>query len=383
MRVLHIYKSYYPDSLGGIEKTIYSLSEEMVRRGYDTTVLSLSPNPNSRSYPVGGHRGVQARRDLYLFSTGISLSFFSAFRRLARNADIIHYHFPWPWMDLACLAFGRRAKSVCTYHSDIVRQRFLLVLYRPLMRFFLGAMDRIVATSANYLGSSDVLCHYRRKTTVIPIGIDPDGFERLTVPALHAWRSRLGPKFFVFVGVLRYYKGLHILVDALEGWDAPTVIIGAGPIEHELRHQARERGLENLVFLGALSDEDKFAILTLSYAMVFPSHLRSEAFGISLLEGAMAGRPLISSELGTGTSYINVDGETGLVVEAGSAASLRAAMLKLWNDEALATRMGAAARARFEKFFSARRMGDAYERVYRELLGPLADQFGQSRGFRD
>lgn len=272
-------------------------------------------------------------------------------------------------MDLACLLFGLGTKSVCTYHSDIVRQRFLFHLYRPLMRLFLGAMDRIVATSENYLVSSDVLCHYRTKTTTIPIGIDPDGFEWTSPSTLETWRGRLAPKFFVFVGVLRYYKGLHILVDALADWDVPTVIIGAGPIEHELRHQARERGLKNIMFLGALTDEEKFAILKLSYAMVFPSHLRSEAFGISLLEGAMAGKPLISSEIGTGTSYINVDGETGLVVEAGSVASLLSAMRRLWDDEALAVRMGRAGRARFERLFSASRMGDAYEQVYRELLG--------------
>ena len=56
------------------------------------------------------------------------------------------------------------------------------------------------------------------------------------------------------------------------------------------------------------------ALLALSYAILFPSHLRSEAFGISLLEGAMFGKPLISSEIGTGTTYINIDGKTGVVV---------------------------------------------------------------------
>ena len=102
--------------------------------------------------------------------------------------------------------------------------------------------------------------------------------------------------------------------------------------------------------------------------MVFPSHLRSEAFGISLLEGAMASKPLISSEIGTGTSYINIDGETGFVVEAGSATSLRRAMKRLWVDEDLASQMGAAGRARFEKYFTASRMGDSYEQLYRSLL---------------
>ena len=66
--------------------------------------------------------------------------------------------------------------------------------------------------------------------------------------------------------------------------------------------------------MGYLLEDDKVALINLCYAVVFPSHLRSEAFGISLLEGAMYGKPLISSEIGTGTSHINIDGETGLVV---------------------------------------------------------------------
>ena len=78
--------------------------------------------------------------------------------------------------------------------------------------------------------------------------------------------------------------------------------------------EAHEGVALGVAVLGALDDADKVALLTLCYAVAFPSHLRSEAFGISLLEGAMYGKPMISSEIGTGTSYINIDGETGLVV---------------------------------------------------------------------
>ena len=69
----------------------------------------------------------------------------------------------------------------------------------------------------------------------------------------------------------------------------------------------------------------------LCFAVLFPSHLRSEAFGISLLEGAMYGKPLISSEIGTGTTYINIDKETGLVVPPSDPIALREAMDFLWN----------------------------------------------------
>ena len=70
----------------------------------------------------------------------------------------------------------------------------------------------------------------------------------------------------------------------------------------------------------------------MSYAIVFPSHLRSEAFGISAGQGAMYGKPMISSEIGTGTSYINNHNETGLVVPPSNPQAFREAMRTLWEN---------------------------------------------------
>jgi rhamnosyl/mannosyltransferase len=151
-----------------------------------------------------------------------------------------------------------------------------------------------------------------------------------------------------------------------------VVIVGAGPIEAELKAHALRLGLTHVLFLGFLDDADKVALLTLSYAMVFPSHLRSEAFGISLLEGAMYGKPMISSEIGTGTSYINVHDETGLVVPPSDAKAFRAAMVTLWNNPTLAAAMGVRAAERYRKLFTAERMASNYMALYRELAGKPA-----------
>lgn len=102
--------------------------------------------------------------------------------------------------------------------------------------------------------------------------------------------------------------------------------------------------------------------------MVFPSHLRSEAFGISLLEGAMFGKPMISSEIGTGTSYINIHGETGLVVAPSNPQAFREAMRSLWENPQRATEMGRRAEARYRKLFTADEMGQKWAQLYQELL---------------
>jgi rhamnosyl/mannosyltransferase len=182
------------------------------------------------------------------------------------------------------------------------------------------------------------------------------------------WCEKFGTKFFLFVGVLRYYKGLHILLEAAKGTSYPIVIVGAGPIEIELKKQSEETGLSNIHFLGFLSDEDKVALLTLCYAVVFPSHLRSEAFGISLLEGAMYGKPLISSEIGTGTSFINISNETGIVVPPSDPLALKQAMHTLWQNPELAAEMGRKSEQRYWELFTADKMVDSYVDLYRELI---------------
>jgi rhamnosyl/mannosyltransferase len=161
---------------------------------------------------------------------------------------------------------------------------------------------------------------------------------------------------------------LHVLLDALQGTSFPVVIAGSGPEEAALKEGALRLGLQHVHFLGSLPDEDKAALFHLCTGMVFPSCLRSEAFGISLLEGAMYGKPLICCEIGTGTTFINVHGETGLAVPPFDPAALREAMRRIWDNPAMADAMGRAARERFEKLFTAGRMVADYARLYEETL---------------
>ncbi|GAB3457096.1 D-rhamnosyltransferase WbpZ [Massilia terrae] len=368
MRVLHFYKTYYPDSLGGIEQVIRQLCNGTGKLGVRNEVLSLSRQPNLQPYELDGTRVHRVPLDFEIASNACSLAAIGALARLAREADVVHYHFPWPFMDLAHFLARIKKPSLVTYHSDIVRQKHLLRLYQPLKHRFLQSVDTIVATSPNYMASSAVLDRYRDKTRVITYGLDRATYPEPSQELVDQWRARVGDKFFLFVGVLRYYKGLHILLDAVEKLDYPVVIVGAGPIEQELKAHAERLGLKHVLFVGALDDPDKVALLKLCYAVAFPSHLRSEAFGISLLEGAMFGKPMISSEIGTGTTYINVDGKTGLVVPPSDPQALGAAMRTLWENPQLAAEMGARAAERYRELFTSEQMAASYSALYQELV---------------
>ncbi|MDN6855235.1 glycosyltransferase family 4 protein [Pseudomonas sp. CAN2814] len=377
MRVLHFFKTYLPDSVGGIEQVINQLCRTGRHHGIEHQVLTLSADPEPAMVMVDGHQVHRARLDIQLASTGFSYSVLAQFRKLAADADIINFHFPWPFMDVVHLLSGIDKPTVVTYHSDIVRQRFLLKLYQPLMHRFLGSADRIVVASPNYLGSSEVLRRYQHKAEVIPYGLDKQAYPKPAPERVEHWRREVGEQFFLFVGVMRYYKGLHILLDAVQGTGYPVVIVGAGPLEQELKAQAAALGVESHVrFVGRVSEEDKVALLQLSRAIVFPSHLRSEAFGISLLEGAMYGKPMISSEIGTGTSFINANGLTGLVVPPSDPLAFRQAMQWCWDNPEAAAEMGRQAEARYQELFTAEAMGRVWADLYRNLLDEKAEREG-------
>lgn len=368
MRVLHFYKTAFPDTMGGTEQVIDQIARGANKLGVKTDVLSLTPDSVARTIEIDGYLAHRAQMNFQIASTSISVSAFLRFSQLAQKADVIHYHFPWPFMDVVHFATRVKKPTVVTYHSDIIRQKYLLKFYRPLKYKFLASMDRIVATSPNYMATSDVLEKFSDKVSVIPIGLDKTTYPHPIPDRLQYWRERLGPKFFLFVGVIRYYKGLHILLEAAQGTDYPIVIVGAGPIEQELKAQAMQLGLHNIHFLGYLRDEDKVALLTLCLGVVFPSHLRSEAFGISLLEGAMYGKPMISSEIGTGTTFINIGGETGLVVPPSDPVALRLAMRYLWEHPEEAAVMGRRAEARYWEHFTADEMVKSYVDLYEGLV---------------
>ncbi|MFS2020617.1 glycosyltransferase family 4 protein [Massilia sp. GER05] len=373
MRVLHFYKTYFPDSVGGVEQVIRQMCVGTGRLGITNQVLSLSRDRRLEPFDYEGHTVHRVPLNFEVASNAVSVQAIGKLARMAAEADVVHYHFPWPFMDLAHFIARIDKPTVVTYHSDIVRQKALLKLYQPLKHRFLESVDTIVATSPNYLASSAVLDRYRDKTRVITFGLDKSSYPEPDQARLDHWRARVGPKFFLFVGVLRYYKGLHILLDAVAGTDYPVVIVGAGPIEAELKAHAERLGLKRVQFVGAVDDLDKAALLKLCYAVAFPSHLRSEAFGISLLEGAMYGKPMISSEIGTGTTYINVHGETGLVVPPSDHEALRAAMTRLWHDPQMAQEMGQRAEARYWQLFTSAQMADNYARLYQELVARRAD----------
>jgi len=367
-RVLHVYKSWSADAYGGIEGFLSTLALTAQQYGIESRIAYLAPAQRVRRVRQDGITAYRFPQDGQIASMGLSWSLLSAYRRLAEWADILHFHFPWPYGDLVHWLGRVKKPFVVTYHSDVVRQRSLNCLYTPLRWWFLGHASRVIATSHNYLCTSPVLRRLGTATRVIPMGIEDKGQGAGVSLRAAYWRHRIGEEFILFIGVLRYYKGLHLLLQAAPDIRAHIVIAGAGPCEQAHRMLARRLGLRNVTFVGAVDPLDKDTLFRLSTLFVFPSHLRSEAFGLSLVEAAMYGKAMVCSELGTGTTYINIHGETGLVVEPNNSPALARAVNRLLANRRERETFGRNGRTRYLELFTADTMARAYAEEYRTVV---------------
>lgn len=374
MRVLHVYRTYFPDPPGGLQEAIKQICLATSSFGVQTKVFTLSPDPSPKKVQIDNTEVTRSRSWAAPASCDLGgLDAFVQFSILVKWADVIHYHYPWPFADVLRLGVARSKPSVMTYHSDIVRQQFLGLIYAPLMRRTLEGMSVVVASSPAYITTSPVLSQYvePQKLKVIPFGIEDYASDSASEggDATILARIDLGNKPFILaLGVLRYYKGLHTLIEASHEIDGLIVIAGSGPEELALKSLANRLSTKNVLFAGQVSTEEKKALLSTCLGLVLPSHIRSEAFGMVLVEAAMFSKPMVCCEVGSGTSFVNIHGETGFVVPPESPRDLAQACNSLFNDQTAALKMGVAARTRYEQMFSGNTLGRAYNDVYREAI---------------
>ena len=362
MRVLHVYKDYFP-VLGGIENHLRTVVQELAKGpGIEPAVLVTSPDARTRRSFDGPVPVTFAGRIATVASTPLSPALLG---ELARDpADIIHLHFPYPVGEAAYLLAGRHRPLVITYHSDVVRQQRILRFYRPILWRVLRRADRLLATSPQYARSSPYLRRFAGKTEIVPLGVALNLFRP---PASEQARS--AEPTILFVGRFRYYKGLTILLDALRLVpEGRLILCGSGPAEPDLRARAADPDLAGRVtFTGAVPEEELIRLYRQAWVFVLPAVERSEAFGQVLIEAMASGLPVISTELGTGTSFVNQAGQTGLIVPPRDPVALAEALRTLLADAPLRRRFGAAGRCRAEAEFTLDAMIDRLIWIYEQV----------------
>jgi lipopolysaccharide/colanic/teichoic acid biosynthesis glycosyltransferase len=263
------------------------------------------------------------------------------------------------------------ARLVVWFHCEVVRPWWQYRLfYQPLLDFALRRAVRIVVASPPMMNLPP-LAGYQYKCLVIPFGLERARYRLsgVTGSRVQAIRASVTSPIVLFVGRLVPYKGLDVLLRAVKGLDAVTVIVGDGPERIPLTAQAIDAGLNDRVrFLGHISDDELLAWYHACDLLVLPSVTRQEAFGMVQLEAMLCGHPVISTELGTGTSWVNQHERTGLVVKAGDVTELRGAIERLTRDHELRDQLGDAARKRVIEMFTAETMCRATVSLYDDVV---------------
>jgi len=368
LKVLQIYKDYYPPIFGGIEKHL-SLLCNRLSSVMDVDVLVANRRPRTERDFIDGLKITKAGTLGRFFSAPLSPLF--GYDLGKERYDVLHFHLPNPTAVLSYLLVRPSGKIVVTWHSDIVRQARFLPLYRPFLLRFLNLCDVILPTSQRYARSSPFLSRFLHKCHPIPLGIDVSRFsvtERVAARASEL-SARFGDRIVLFVGLLRYYKGLKFLIDAMQNLDARLVIVGEGPMREELESYCGAKQFRGKVFFaGAVHEGVLPAYYHSCDVFCLPSIYRSEAFGVSQLEAMVCGKPVVSSALDSGVPFVNLDGKTGLIVPPMDSDALSKAISRLLSDKALAARLGEFARDRVLAEFTADRMAQSVLAAYRRLL---------------
>ena len=366
---------YYPPSEGGVERYGQLLCAGLASRGVDVEVVAASEG-SARSTTEHIDRVTVHRfgRQMILGTSPVTFQLPNFLRKRCKTFDIIHLNSPNPWLEIVYMTFSRGSRSVLTYHGDIYRPArsvgsFFLKFYNPCIRHLLNQVSAIIATSPNCLQHSPFLRPVRDRCTVIPMPMEIPA-ATAEGPESPEFRNGDCQDFVLFVGRLVHYKGVEHLIDAMTRIaDVHLVVAGRGPLEGVHKSRVEKLGLGQRVhFLGKVSDATLSRLYSECACFVLPSVNHAEAFGIVLAEAMASGKPVISTELNTGTSFVNLDGETGYVVPPKDPCALAEKIGLLVNDIQLREKLGRQARIRAEAEFGKDIVVEKTLKLYEDVL---------------
>lgn len=370
MKVLQLGKAYPPVNLGGVEVVIQLLAEGLNQNNILCDVLGVN-SENKFKVEDGRYGGKIYRTKLIrkIFSTLLSYQLIIKLFKLRAEYQIIHIHSPDPMAALALLLVRPKCKIVLHWHSDILKQRFLLFFYFPILLWLLNRSDLILATSPNYIEGSPYLRKFRKKVEVLAIGID---YKEPNILEDSIKDKFFGKKIIFSLGRLAYYKGYEYLVKSMEllSDDYILIIAGEGSERKKLEKIIDEKKLKQKVFLmGKIDDYIKDQLFQISDVFVLSSIFKTEAFAIVQVEAMSYGIPIISTKIhGSGVDWVNKNNETGFIVPIKDPVAISSMIVKLFSSEDLLNKFKLNSKLRFNNEFTKKVMIDNLIKKYGNLL---------------
>ena len=372
-KILHISKYYYP-FFGGTEQiardVVLALKGE-----YEQKVIAFNDGKDDRTDTVDGIEVIKCGCFAKIAAQSLSTSYGKHLHQVMKDfqPDIVVFHYPNPFVAALLLRELKttKAKLVVYWHLDIIRQKYLRVLFASQNRRLLECAVKVIATSPNYIEGSQWLQSVKEKCVVVPNCIN---VERMSVTddiqkrAEEIRTKNSGKTICVAVGRHTEYKGFTYLIQASKLLDGRFLIYitGTGELTEKLHEEANDD--KKVVFTGRIDDMELKALIFASDIFCFPSITKNEAFGLALAEGMYYGKPAVTFTIpGSGVNYVSINGETGIEVENRNVKKYAEAMKKLADDAELREKYGDAGRKRVEENFLSTQFCENARRMFSRL----------------
>jgi glycosyltransferase involved in cell wall biosynthesis len=362
VKVVHVIKV---TGIGGAEQHLLQLLPALRERDVDARVLSLDAGGDSgRFHHALDDRGVPWRRVATGFDASPKLAAAVVKAVRAERPDLLHTHMVHGDVYGSIAANVLRVPFVSSRHND---DRYLLGPFRYVDRAFMRSAKRLIAISDSVREFLIRAGLPEAKLRTIHYGLDelPTAPSEVTPEQAGISADSL---LVLAIGRLIEQKDHETLLRAFvrvrgNQPSARLAILGWGVLEEQTRALVQELGLGDVVLLPGRVEPRAW----LARADVFAHTSRWEGFGIVLLEAMLAGLPVVATRV-SAVPEIVADRETGLLVEAGDATAVAAALSELLDDPARRRSLGQAGVARARAEFSVARMTRRTIDVYRDAL---------------
>lgn len=356
-KVLHISKYYFPFS-GGTEQiardVVLSLKDSCEQK-----VIAFNDGKEDKIDFVDDIEIIKCGCFAKISAQSLSISYRKQLHKVIEgfNPDIVIFHYPNPFVASFLLKElkNRDIKLVVYWHLDIIRQKFLRVLFNGQNRKLLERADKVIATSPNYIEGSKWLQSVKEKCVVVPNCINVERMElsaEIKERAEKIRKENKGKTICVAVGRHTEYKGFTYLIKASKLLDDSfrVFITGKGELTDSLQKEAE--GDSKVIFTGRIDDVELKALIYASDIFCFPSITKNEAFGLALAEAMYYEKPAVTFTIpGSGVNYVCLNSENGIEVENRNVEAYAMAIKKLANNEELRKKYGMAGKQRVEENF--------------------------------
>jgi glycosyltransferase involved in cell wall biosynthesis len=389
MRILQVVPSFHP-SWGGPFTLVSALSKALAKKGHDIAILTSNSGYSSKQSTLEEINGIKIyyfRNYLSFknFKIGLNFELIKFLKKSINDYDVIHLQGYRNVYNLVVQYFARKTgiPYVLQAHGTLPTLFGMSVIKGIFDRIFGHKMLRN-ASKVIAINEEEALQYVSRGCSkgsieIVPNGIDFSIYEKL--PSRGRFRSRIfldeEQKVVLFLGRIHKIKGLDILVKAfanlLQEIPLSMKLVIVGPDFGYLRHiELLVESLnlrDHVIITGPFYGQEKIQAIVDSDVFVLPS--RHEIFGISMIEAAACGKPVVASKISNLKGLLE-ENKTGLTFEVGNNRQLTESLLLLFQNESFRVRLGVAGREFVRTNFNIEKTVDSLETIYKHVIGGKA-----------